>query len=99
MVQNSHEYRREYWATRLPVHSFPRTAHSFTCSILLALFAHSAALIHLLTRLLTHSRAHGEVNQKMFHHKAVLNHSAKGDREQRWMTVEGMDTKGKVAGD
>ena len=36
VVQNSHESRRKYWATRSSVHSFARTAHSSACSTLLA---------------------------------------------------------------
>ena len=34
------------WSTGLFAHPFPRTAHSFACSALLALLARSAALIH-----------------------------------------------------
>ena len=44
MVDNSQEYRRKYWATRLSVRSFARTAFSFACSGLLASLAPSAAL-------------------------------------------------------
>ena len=40
----------EYWATRLSVRLFARTAHSFACSGLLALLAPSAALTRLLSR-------------------------------------------------
>ena len=36
MVQNNKEARCKYWATRLSVCSFACTAHSFTCSALLA---------------------------------------------------------------
>ena len=32
MVQNSHESRGKYWATRTSVRSFARTAHLFACS-------------------------------------------------------------------
>ena len=45
--------RVEYWATRSSVRSFTRTAHSFTCSALLASLARSAALIHSLACSLT----------------------------------------------
>ena len=62
MLQNNQEYRRKRWATRSSVRSFARTAHSFACSALLALLAHSAALIHSLPRSLTHSLACGKVN-------------------------------------
>ena len=51
MVDNSQEYRLQYWATRSSVHSFARTAHSFACSGLLASLAPSAALTHSLTLL------------------------------------------------
>ena len=44
------------------VRSFAYTAHSFTCSALLTLLAHFAALSHLLTRILTHFRAHRKEN-------------------------------------
>ena len=37
MIQNSHESRRKYWATRSSVCSFACTAHSLVCSILLDL--------------------------------------------------------------
>ena len=50
MVNNSQEYRLKYWATRSSVCSFPRTAHSFACSGLLASLAPSAALTRLLAR-------------------------------------------------
>ena len=60
MVDNSQEYKLEYWATRSSVWSFARTAHSFACSALLASLARSAALIRSLARSLTRSRAHGK---------------------------------------
>ena len=57
MVENSQEYRLQYWATRSSVGSFARTAHSFACSGLLASLAPSAALAHF-----AHSLARGAVN-------------------------------------
>ena len=48
VVWNNKESRCKYWATRLSVRFFTRTAHSFACSALLALFAYSAALTRLL---------------------------------------------------
>ena len=42
VVQNNREFRRKYWATRSSIGSI---AHSFTCSSLLTLLAHSAAFI------------------------------------------------------
>ena len=76
-------WRIEYWITCLSIclftrtaYSFASTAHSLACSALLALLAHSAALLRLLTRLLTHSQAHGRENHKMLEHQAVLSHSA-----------------------
>ena len=50
VVENSQEYRLEYWATRSSVRSFTRTAHLFACSGLLASLAPSAALTRLLAR-------------------------------------------------
>jgi len=50
MVDNSQEYRLQYWATRSSVRSFARTAHSFACSGLLASLAPSAALTRSLAR-------------------------------------------------
>ena len=47
---NKQEKRRKYWATRLSVRSFARTAHSFAGSGLLASLAPSAALTHSLAR-------------------------------------------------
>ena len=44
MGQINQENRLEYWATRLSVCSFTRTAHSFACSALVASLARSAAL-------------------------------------------------------
>ena len=68
----------KYWATRSSVRSFARTAHSFACSALLALFARSAHLLahllhtvhfaralccaHSFARSLTHYRARGKMN-------------------------------------
>ena len=53
MVQKNQEYRLKYRATRSSVRLFACTAHSFTCSALLALLAHFAALTYLLARPLT----------------------------------------------
>ena len=53
MVQNQQESRLKYWATCSSVCSFACTAHSFTCSKLLASLARYAALTHPLARLLT----------------------------------------------
>ena len=61
MVQISQELGRKHWATHLSVRSFACTAHSFACSALLALLAHSAALIRLLVCSVAHSRACGKV--------------------------------------
>ena len=41
--QNNQKSSLQYFATRSSVCSFARTAHSFACSTLLALLAHSAA--------------------------------------------------------
>ena len=49
VVDNSQEYRLQYWATRSSVRSF---AHSFACSRLLASLAPSAALTRSLARTL-----------------------------------------------
>ena len=49
MVQNSHESRHKYRATCASIRFFARTLHSFTCSTLLALLAHSAAFADALT--------------------------------------------------
>ena len=59
--QNNQKYRLEYWATRSSVRSFPRTAHSFACSGLLALLAPSAAR--------TRSLAQGTVNYRKIPNK------------------------------
>ena len=48
--QNSQEFGCKYWATRLSVCSFTRTAHSFTCFALLASLVRSAALTRSLVR-------------------------------------------------
>ena len=50
VVWNSQESRRKYWATRLSVRSFARTAHSLACSGLLTSLAPSAALTRSLAR-------------------------------------------------
>ena len=55
MVQKSQESRRKYWATCSSIRLFACTAHSFACSLLLALLAHSAALICLIARSFTHA--------------------------------------------
>ena len=60
---------------RSSVRLFACTALSFASSTLLTLLARSAALICLLARSLTHSRARGKVNDKMSLHQAVLNYS------------------------
>ena len=62
----------KYWVTRSSVWSFAQTAHSFTCSALLASIARSAALIRtraplhsfvcMLARFHTHSRARVKVS-------------------------------------
>ena len=62
VVQNSHESRRQYWATCFSVCSFTSTAQTFACSALFASLARSAALIRSLARLLAHSRAHGRMD-------------------------------------
>ena len=59
VVQNSQKSRYKYWATRSSVRFFARTAHSFACSILLALLARFArALRCALLRSLNRSLAH-----------------------------------------
>ena len=70
VVQNSHESRRKYWATRSSVRSFARTAHSFACFALLASLARSAVLIISLI----HSRARGKVYDSMSQIALVLSH-------------------------
>ena len=55
VVQNNQESRCKYWATRWSVHLFTHTAHSFSCSALLALltrFACALRCAHLFTCLL-----------------------------------------------
>ena len=74
MVQKNQESRRKNWTTGSSTRSFAPTAHSFTCSILLASLSCSAALIHSLTCSLPSS---WEPNQ------VVLNHSAKVDIDQK----------------
>ena len=56
------KHSKRHMATCLTIHSFARTAHLFACSAPLALFACSTALICLLARLPTHSRACWIVN-------------------------------------
>ena len=48
LVDNSQKYRLQYWATRLSVRSFTRTAHSFACFARGLLNAH--LLVHSLTQ-------------------------------------------------
>ena len=74
--QNSKELGCKYWATHSSLCSFAWTAHSFTCSALLALLVHSAALIRSLACSFTHSRACGEVYDSMFQNDLDLLHSA-----------------------
>ena len=71
VYRNNQEYRLVYLATRSSVHLFVRTAHSFTCSALIALLAGSAVLTSWLTSLTSHtpslahfanSLARGKVN-------------------------------------
>ena len=50
MGQNDKNSRCKYWATRSSIRSFACTAHSFTCSALLALLVRSAVLTHSLAR-------------------------------------------------
>ena len=49
MVENSQEYRLEYWATRSSIRSFARTAHSFRT----AHFARALRCAHSFARSLT----------------------------------------------
>ena len=58
------------------VHSFARTTHSFAYSKLLASLARSSALIHLLARSLTNSRACGKVHDSMSQNDLIMSHSA-----------------------
>ena len=83
MVQISQELGREYWATRLSVHSFFCTVHSFACSALLFALTRSAALrcapLRSFVRSLAHfahSQARGRVGILMSQNHTVLNHSA-----------------------
>ena len=55
MVDDSQEYRLQYWATCSSVRSFARTAHSFACPGLLASLVRSAALTRSLVRSLPSS--------------------------------------------
>ena len=52
MVQKNQGSRRKYWITCSSARSFANTTHSFACSALLALLAHSVTLIRSLTLLL-----------------------------------------------
>ena len=78
MVDNSQEYRCKYWATRSSVRSFARTAHSFTCSGMLTLYAPSAALTHSLTRSLRSLPRLWKSEFFMSQNDLVLSNSAKG---------------------
>ena len=60
MVQKNQKSR-----SRSSVRSFPRIAHSFACSTLLASLVPSTALTHSFTCSLTHSRACGKGNDWM----------------------------------
>ena len=62
MDQNNQESRQKCSASRLSVRSFACTAHSFACYALPTSLARSTELTCSLARLLTHSRACGEVN-------------------------------------
>ena len=77
--QNSQGSGRKYWTTRSSVHLFARTARSFACTALLASLACSAALIRLIARSLTHSRAREKVIDSMSQNDLVLSHSAEGN--------------------
>ena len=61
------------------VYSIVRSHHSLVCSLRPACFASSLTP---LTRLLTHSRAHGRVNDYMSQNDLVLSHSAVMERYQ-----------------
>ena len=55
---------------------FARTAHSVTCSVLLASLARSSALFGLLVCSLTHSKAPGKVYDRLFKIDLASSHSA-----------------------
>ena len=75
VVQNNHESKRKYWATRSSVLSFVRTAHSYSCSVLFASLARSAELTCLFTRSLALSWESGWLFLLFL---SVLDHSASG---------------------
>ena len=75
MVQISQESRRKYWATRLSVRSFTRTAHLFACSGLLASLTPSAALTRSLARSLRSLPRSWESEFLMSQNDLVLSHS------------------------
>ena len=83
MVENRKEHRCKCWATRSPVRSFARTAHSFACSGLLALLAPSAALTRLLARSLCSLPRSWESEFLMSQNDLVLSHSAP-PRPRKW---------------
>ena len=76
MVDNSQEYRLQYWATRSSVRSFARIAHSFACSGLLASLAPSAVLTRSLARSLRSLPRSWESKFLMSQNDLVLSHSA-----------------------
>ena len=76
MVRDNQESTSTYWATHSSVCLFAFNALLFACSGLLASLTRSAALIYMLARSLTHSRACGKVNHLILEQQAVLNHSA-----------------------
>ena len=69
------EWRRKYWATRLSVRSFARTAHSFACSGLLASLAPSAGLTSALAYSLWSLPRSWESEFLMSQNDLVLSHS------------------------
>merc|ERR1719414_494713 len=71
--QNNQKSRLQYWATRSYIRSFARTAHSFTCSGLLASLAPSAALTRSLARSLLRL---WDSELLMSQNDLVLSHSA-----------------------
>ena len=77
--QNSQELGREYWATRVSVRSFARTAH-FACSGLLASLLPSAALTRSLTRSLRSLPRSWESEFLTSQNDLVLSHSALADK-------------------
>ena len=76
MVQKNQGSRRKYWITCSSARSFANTTHSFACSALLALLAHSVTLIRSLTLLLPYELMGKRVNSmkgtQRFH--TVLSH-------------------------